>query len=122
MGAYETIRKSVTQSECFNYLCLNCFCISDANLKERFIVEPNMRKLVKDKNIVTKMEIKEKRLIKLISGFLKNKIGPNYKTLVAELLQNYEMSGCNMRIKVHFLHSHLDYSPESLGAVSEEQK
>lgn len=32
------------------------------------------------------------------------------------------MLGCNMSIKVHFLHSHPDYFPESLGAVSEEQK
>ncbi|GFX46376.1 uncharacterized protein TNCV_238381 [Trichonephila clavipes] len=26
-----------------------------------------------------------------------------------------------MSVKVHFLHSHLDYFPENLGAVSEEQ-
>ena len=26
-----------------------------------------------------------------------------------------------MSVKVHFLHSHLDYFPENLGAMSEEQ-
>nr|CAH7763855.1 unnamed protein product [Callosobruchus chinensis] len=27
---------------------------------------------------------------------------------------------CNMSLKVHFLHSHLDFFPENLGAVSDE--
>ncbi|GFX82409.1 uncharacterized protein TNCV_2870901 [Trichonephila clavipes] len=54
-------------------------------------------------------------------GFLGNKNDPNYKALVAELLQKYKILGCNMSVKVHFLHSHLDYFPENLGAVNEEQ-
>ncbi|GFT23537.1 uncharacterized protein TNCV_3510431 [Trichonephila clavipes] len=52
---------------------------------------------------------------------LETKKDPNYKALVAELLQNYKILACNMSVKVHFLHSHLDYFPEYLGAVSEEQ-
>ncbi|GFU88997.1 uncharacterized protein TNCV_2894451 [Trichonephila clavipes] len=56
-----------------------------------------------------------------ICGFLGNKKDPNYKALVAELLQNYKILGCNMSVKVHFLYSHLDYFPENLGAISEEQ-
>jgi hypothetical protein len=32
----------------------------------------------------------------------------------------YKVMGCNMSLKVHFLHSHLDFSPENLGAVSDE--
>ena len=38
-----------------------------------------------------------------------------------KLLVSYEKLGCNMSVKVHFLQSHLDYFPENLGAVSEEQ-
>ncbi|GFV59595.1 uncharacterized protein TNCV_4259881 [Trichonephila clavipes] len=57
----------------------------------------------------------------VVTGFLGNKKDPNYKALAAELLQNCEILGCNMSVKVHFLHSHLDYFPENLGAVSEEQ-
>ncbi|GFT51488.1 uncharacterized protein TNCV_51121 [Trichonephila clavipes] len=71
------------------------------------------------------METKEKNAwnsFKLVvTGFLGNKKDPNYKALVAELLQNYKILGCNMSVKVHFLHSHLDYFPENLGAVSEAQ-
>lgn len=38
------------------------FGLSNSNLKEGVFVEPDMRKLVKDENVVTKMEMKEKRL------------------------------------------------------------
>ncbi|GFW25147.1 uncharacterized protein TNCV_2262051 [Trichonephila clavipes] len=58
----------------------------------------------------------------VVTGFLGNKKDPNYKALIAELLQNYKILGCNMSVQVHFLHSHLDYFPENLGTVSEEQE
>ncbi|UYV75986.1 hypothetical protein LAZ67_13002030 [Cordylochernes scorpioides] len=29
-------------------------------------------------------------------------------------------TGCNMSLKIHFLHSHLDFFPDNLGAVSDE--
>ncbi|GBM80409.1 hypothetical protein AVEN_166261-1 [Araneus ventricosus] len=28
--------------------------------------------------------------------------------------------GCNMSLKIHFLHSHLDFFPENFGTVSDE--
>lgn len=31
-----------------------------------------------------------------------------------ELLESYQQHGCNMNVKVHFLHSHLDYFHENL--------
>ncbi|GFV47826.1 uncharacterized protein TNCV_4803151 [Trichonephila clavipes] len=79
------------EGECFKYLCEQFPGLSDAKLKEG------------------------------IFAFLETKKDPNYNALVAELLQNYKILGCNMSVKVHFLHSHLDYFPENLGAVSEEQ-
>ncbi|GFS98169.1 putative DD41D transposase [Trichonephila clavipes] len=47
------------------------------------------------------------------TGFLGNKKDPNYKALVAELLQNYKILGCNRSVKVHFLHSNLDLGLEA---------
>ncbi|GFW13598.1 uncharacterized protein TNCV_1210641 [Trichonephila clavipes] len=113
------------EGECFKYLCEQFPGLSDAKLKEGIFVGPDLRTLLKDETFVTKMEMKEKNTwnsFKLVeTGFLGNKKDPNYKALVAELLQNYKILGCNMSVKVHFLHSHLDYFPENLGAVSEEQ-
>jgi hypothetical protein len=37
------------------------------------------------------------------------------------LIQHFKNLGCRMSITVHFLHSHLDFFRENLGAVSEEQ-
>ena len=40
---------------------------------------------------------------------------------VETMLRHYCALGCNMSLKLHFLHSHLDYILENLGDVSEEQ-
>ena len=44
-----------------------------------------------------------------------------YQEGVAELLAAYKEMGCRMSLKMHFLHSNLDFFPENLGAVSDEQ-
>ena len=40
--------------------------------------------------------------------------------LVSVLLEKYHQLGCNMSLKIHFLHSHLNFFPPSCGAVSDE--
>lgn len=40
---------------------------------------------------------------------------------LSEMLKNFKVLGCKMSLKLHFLYSHLDYFPENLGDVSEEQ-
>ena len=57
----------------------------------------------------------------VVTNFLGNTKAENYRLLVGNLLQAFQMLGCNMSVKVHFLHSHVDYFPDNLGAVSEEQ-
>ncbi|GBM46245.1 hypothetical protein AVEN_224811-1 [Araneus ventricosus] len=37
------------------------------------------------------------------------------------MIKNFKILGCSMSLKVHFLDLRLDYFPENLGAVSEEQ-
>ncbi|GFV84046.1 uncharacterized protein TNCV_3037082 [Trichonephila clavipes] len=82
------------EGECFKYLCEQFPGLSDAKLKEGIFVGPDIRKLLKDETFVTKMEMKEKNAwnsFKLV--VLGNKKDPNYKALVAELLQNYKILG-----------------------------
>ncbi|UYV66321.1 hypothetical protein LAZ67_4001324 [Cordylochernes scorpioides] len=45
----------------------------------------------------------------------------NYRDIFNDLLLSYKALGCNMSLKIHFLHSHLDLFPDNLGAVSDEQ-
>ena len=52
--------------------------------------------------------------------FLENKKYPYHIINVADLFNNMEKPSCVMGIKVHFLHSHLDFSGK-LGTTSEER-
>ena len=36
-------------------------------------------------------------------------------------MQSYQKLGCNVSLKIHFLHSHLDLFPENCGAVVDEK-
>ena len=57
----------------------------------------------------------------VVSNFLGNKKSPNYQTIVEQMLTNFQTLGCRMSVKVHYLHSHLDFFPANLGHMSEEQ-
>ena len=57
----------------------------------------------------------------VIENFLGNYRAPNYIQLVKKLLSVYKAMKCNISLKIHFLHSHMDFFPANLGAVSDEQ-
>ena len=57
----------------------------------------------------------------VISKLLENKKDPNCRRIVKNMSVNFQKLVCRMSIKVHFLHSHLDFFPSNLGAISEEQ-
>jgi len=56
-----------------------------------------------------------------LSSFLGNRKAVNYKGIVAKLLCILQDTVANMRIKLHFLYSHLDRFPENLGDLTDEQ-
>lgn len=110
--------------KCFQYICKKFPALSTAKLKEGVFTGPDIRKLCKDGNFEKEMEVAEKEawvaFKDVVTKFLGNKKDPNFKSIVETMLQKYQNLGCSMSLKVHFLHSHLDYFPENLGAVSEE--
>jgi hypothetical protein len=56
----------------------------------------------------------------VVNVFLGNRRAQNYEELVNNLSQSYQKLGCNMSLKKHFLHSHLDFFPENCGSLSDE--
>ena len=56
----------------------------------------------------------------IVHNFLENTKKENYNKIVKRMLNAFQTQGCNMNLKVNFLHSHIDYFPENLGAYSEE--
>ena len=60
--------------------------------------------------------------VEAFKSFLGNRKAIKYKEIVAKLLSSLQDMGANMSIKFHFLFSHLERFPESLGNLSDEQE
>ena len=58
----------------------------------------------------------------VVENFLGNFKSDNHKKIVKNILQKFQEQNCLMRIKLHFLHSHLEHFPENRGDYSEEQE
>ena len=117
------LRKS--KSTGFAFLCNKFPKISEAKLKEGIFVGKQIREVLKDldfeKELIS-IELRAWKAFKwLCANFLSNKKSPLFKTGVENLLEAYKEMVCRMSIKIHFLHSHLDFFPANLGAVSDEQ-
>jgi hypothetical protein len=53
------------------------------------------------------------------TNFFGNIRAENFKELVEDT-SLYHKLGCNMSLKIHMLHSHLDFFPDNCGRVSDE--
>jgi hypothetical protein len=119
------VKSLLKEGQCFKYPCKKFPSLSDAKLKEGIFVGPDIRKLLSDDLFETTMKIVEREDLnafkEVIAKFLGNYKDPNYKKIVEKMLEKFITLGCAMSLKVHFLNAHLDYFPENLGAVSEEQ-
>lgn len=109
----------------FRYLRQMFPRISDAKIKEGIFVGPQIRHVMNDEHFEEMLVGPEKvawRAFKdVVENFLGNHRALNYRQLVNKLLSAYKAMKCNMSLKIHFLHSHLDFFPANLGAVSDEQ-
>jgi hypothetical protein len=56
----------------------------------------------------------------LRSNFFGNQKSATYKEIVSELLERFQAMKCNMSLKLHFLHSNLDFFPPNLEAASDQ--
>ncbi|UYV61015.1 hypothetical protein LAZ67_1003112 [Cordylochernes scorpioides] len=100
------------------------FTYSEAKIKEGIFVGPQIRELQQDGNFQNSLNEVEaaawnsfRKVCKIFLGSVKVE---NYRHIVNDLLLSYKALGCNMSLKIHFLHSHLDFFPDNLGAVSDE--
>jgi hypothetical protein len=114
-----------TNSAGFQYLAQKFPKISAGKLREGIFVGPQIRQVLLDEGFqqsLSDLECEAWEAFKWIcENFLGNQKSPMYKEGVKKLLASYQAMGCRMSLKLHFLHSHLDFFPENLGAVSDEQ-
>jgi hypothetical protein len=91
---------------------------------ECIFMGPQIRDLIKDEYFDTLLQGDEKAAWNsfkfVVKGFLRNRRAQNYEEHLNNLLQSYQKLGCNMSLRIHFLHSNLNFFPENCGAVSDE--
>jgi hypothetical protein len=103
---------------CFKYLCKMFPHLSEAKIKERDFVGPDIRKLIFDEYFLfTMTEVEREAWIafkRVVTKFLGSNKDPDYVTVVANMLETFKVLGCLMSLKIHFLNSHLDFFPKIL--------
>ncbi|UYV62399.1 hypothetical protein LAZ67_2000421 [Cordylochernes scorpioides] len=108
----------------FAYLKQIFSSIGEAKIKEGIFVGPQIRELQQDGNFQNSLNEVEAAAWNSFRNVCKNFLGSvkveNYRDIVNDLLLSYKALGGNMSLKIHFLHSHLDFFPDNLGAVSDE--
>ena len=126
LGLMKQYVKSLDKrGECFKYICPKFSFLTYKKIKAGVFDGPKIRQLLKDKEFIETMSPEEKNgwitFSQIVNNFLGNTKSPKYKEIVKTLFANFHKLRCNMSVKVHFLHSHLEYFPTNLGALSEEQ-
>ena len=114
-----------TEGESFQHIITTLPGLSFEKICAGVFDDPQIRTLIRDDQFVAKMTALERAawlsFVAVIQNVLgKNKV-ENYSELVNRMLFAFRDLGCNMSIKLHFLNSHLDQSPDSQGAVRDEQ-
>ncbi|GBP14416.1 hypothetical protein EVAR_92401_1 [Eumeta japonica] len=125
LGLMKNFVKAMNKSgAAFQYLRQKFSRLSEAKIKEGIFIGPQIRNLFNDVNFDSVLEGKEKQAwnaFRLVArNFLGNKRSDNYAEFVENILSSYQKLGCNMSLKIHFLHSHLDFFPDNCGALSDE--
>ncbi|XP_036332303.1 uncharacterized protein LOC118743646 [Rhagoletis pomonella] len=109
----------------FQYLVKLFPKLSYAKIKEGIFVGPDIRKLMADKEFTKCLTPDEAAawasFQNIVHHFLGNHKSPNFEEIIGDMLENYRKIGARMSLKMHFLHSHLDFFPENLGDTSDEQ-
>ena len=110
----------------FQHLSIVFPGLSVAKLKEGIFVGPQIREVLKDTDFEELLNLNELRVWEafksVCSGFLGNTRVPDYQACIEKLLKSYKDMGCRMSLKIPFLHSHLNFFPPNIGAVSDEHE
>ena len=85
--------------------------VIDSKIKKGVFSGPQIRELFNNLNFEASLNFAEKAAwnsFKSINeNFLGNKRSPNYEEIVGTFLDKYRAIGCDMSLKIQFLHSHL---------------
>ena len=111
--------KAMNQEEgAFAYLRVTFPRLSKATLKEGVFIGSQIRDLIKDEYFDKILQGDEKAAWDnfkfVVKGFLGERKAQTFEELVNNLLQSYQKLGCHVPLKIHFLHSPLDFSQRTV--------
>ena len=110
--------KAMGQGKAFQYLLEKLPQISDSRIKEGIFAGPQIKDLKKDKNFEALLRGTEKAACEVLNGVADNFLGkhktPNNRKLLENVLETITNMGCNMSLKLHFLHSQLNFFQTTL--------
>ena len=117
--------KSLKQpSRAFRYIRQMFPSISEAKVKEGIFVGPQIIRMLASEELEVQMSDLERnawQAFRMIEeGFLGKHRRDDYAMLVSNLIESYKKLDCRMLLKLHFLHSHLNFFRDNSGNVSEE--
>ena len=97
---------------------------SDAKLTTGIFIGPEIRKRFSDEKFpknLNKKVLEAWNTLKLVAeNFLGNHRAENYIEIVENIIEAFRRLGSRINLKLHFLHSHLEFFSDKLGAVSDE--
>ena len=98
--------------------------LSSAKVNGGIFTGPQIRVMLQSERLEDVMTIVERNawhaFRMVVQGFLGNNRNENYMQLIRDLMQTYHVLGCRLSLKLHYLHSHIDFFRPNLGDVSEE--
>jgi hypothetical protein len=110
---------------CFQYLGRKFAALSEAKVKEGMFDGPQIQQLMKNtafNDDMSDIELQAWNAFKdVVKKFFGNAKDPQSEKIVGNMLEMLQILGCNISLKLHFSHFHLDYFLENLGDPSEEQ-
>jgi hypothetical protein len=121
----EFVKALSEEGDCSKHICKKFTALTEATLKKVVFTGPDIRKPLSDATFEDTMFATEKTAWQGfrddVTKFLGNMKDANYTNIVNKMLDGFKDLGCNMSLKLHFLHSHLDYFSENLGSLTEGQ-
>ena len=107
---------------CLQHLSIKFLILSEAKVKEGIFDGPQIEKLMKDAAFMNSMNNIDchawNAFVEVVRSFLGDVKYPRYKEIVENMLEKLRVYGCNISLKLHLLHSHLDHFPGNLGTFS----
>ena len=108
----------------FKYLAEKFLDSAKRKLKRGFFMGPQICMIFRDVMFDSFLQVDEKKAwdtFRLVStNFLGNIRAENYKELIEDILSLYHKLDCDMSLKIHMLHSHLDFFRHNYGMFSDE--